>query len=217
MVIAFEEQVHVFEMQLKGIPPGSSEQRMGRGKAMVAYIRVCVRSRCQVTASRKDAIERMGPWPNSNRSIEDVEAILALVIIPPSIWPFTAMSRNAQLVGSEPNILCEVDTSKSVSDKMPMLALEPSKSTSNPSQMPTTEEQVRLKMGEMSRDQLELALIKLSQSSEPSNRSILIFMKGDDPVPEYTPTTKRVETFVDQVNKFEEELRGIHGYAWGVA
>jgi hypothetical protein len=87
---------------------------------------------------------------------------------------------------------------------------------------PMTESQVRLEMDKMSRDQLENAFIKLSQSHQPSDESVASLLGGDDFLPEYTPITKRVETFIDQVSRFETQMlifksdmhhvmRGIHG------
>jgi hypothetical protein len=87
---------------------------------------------------------------------------------------------------------------------------------------PMTESQVRLEMGKMNRDQLENAFIKLSQSHQPSDESVASLLGGQDILPKYTPITKRVETFVDQVDRFEthmkvfksdmdHEVRRIHG------
>jgi hypothetical protein len=72
---------------------------------------------------------------------------------------------------------------------------------------PMTESQVRLEMGKMSRDQLENAFIQLSQSHQPSNESVASLLRGDDLLLENTPITKRVETFIDQVSRFQTHCR----------
>lgn len=72
---------------------------------------------------------------------------------------------------------------------------------------PMTESQVRLEMGKMSRDQLENAFIKLSQSHQPSDESVATLLGGDDLLLVYTPITKRVETFVDQVDRFGTHMK----------
>jgi hypothetical protein len=72
---------------------------------------------------------------------------------------------------------------------------------------PMTESQVRLEMGKMSRDQLENTFIKLSQSHQPSNESVASLLRGDDLLLENTPITKRVETFIDQVDRFETHMK----------
>jgi hypothetical protein len=64
-------------------------------------------------------------------------------------------------------------------------------------------------MGQMTRDELEVAFIRLSQSPRPANESVSCLLYGDDLVPEYSPKTRRIETFVDHICKFDDQLRGI--------
>jgi hypothetical protein len=68
------------------------------------------------------------------------------------------------------------------------------------------ETQVRLEMGKMNRDQLENAFNKLSQSYRPSDEPVASLLSGEDILPNNMPTTKRVETFIDQVDKFETHM-----------
>ena len=93
---------------------------------------------------------------------------------------------------------CTNPATKTATYPKPTAALE-----ANPVISRMREAQLRLKMGSMTREQLEKILIQVSQSPSPSDTAISRLMADT------VPFQNQVETFIDQIDAFETQIKGL--------